>query len=165
MSSLMAPDSEKIESSEIRAQIEKMHMEEMAKQIKQDEMLDKVVVELNKRNVYLNEFQQFPKLVNGASGIDFRHYSAHSSGTDVTKACFEYYALRLAQAEDRIFSHPDKYMRAKLHYTETEKKSKIVVNNMDSVLGAPGLIWVLGLIVLREDGAYYLEDGTYAVKV
>lgn len=128
-------------------------------------MLDKVVVELKKRNVYLNEFQQFPKLVNGANGINFKHYSAHSSGTDVTKSRHEYYALRLAQAEERIFSHPDKYMRAKMHYSDTEKASKIVVHNVDSVLGASDLIWVLGLLTLREDGAYYIEDGTYAVKV
>ena len=64
-----------------------------------------------------------------------------------------------------MFSHPDKYIRAKLTYTESERATKTVVHNVHSVLGSTELKWILGLITLREDGFYYIEDSTYAAKI
>jgi hypothetical protein len=79
----------------------------------------------------------------------------------------EYFAQRLAQAEDRIFSHPDKYSRAKLYQSDSElmAEGQIVVNKIHSIIGSQKTKWVLGIIGMREDGQYYLEDDTYSIKI
>ena len=56
-------------------------------------------------------------------------------------------------------------MRAKLKYSEDEKAHKTVVNYVHAVLGSRKRQWVLGVITVREDGHYYLEDTTYSVKI
>ena len=94
----------------------------------------------------------------------FNHYSKHKTIRDVNETRMEYFAQRLSQAEDRIFSHVDLYQRAKL----VEKKSTTgikTVYNVHAVLGSADRKWVLGLISQKEDGHFYLEDGTYTVKV
>lgn len=73
-----------------------------------------------------------------------------------------YFAHKLSQAEERIFSHVDIYQRAKLK--QNPKDSHLTtVYNINSVLGSNQLKWVLGILSQKEDGLYYLEDGTYVV--
>ena len=64
-----------------------------------------------------------------------------------------------------MYSHVDKYCRAKLNQNDNEESGMTVVHNLHAVLGCAKRKWVLGLICLREDGHYYLEDGTYTVKI
>lgn len=56
---------------------------------------------------------------NKTGGINFTHYSKHLKINDVNASRMEYFAQKLAQAEDRIFSHPDKYSRAKLYQCDS----------------------------------------------
>jgi DNA polymerase epsilon subunit 2 len=76
----------------------------------------------------------------------------------------EYFEQRLAQAEERIFSHVDTYMKAKLTKSEKDLQFKTVYN-VHSVLGSEVRKWVLGILTQKEDGCYYLEDTTYTVKI
>lgn len=71
----------------------------------------------------------------------------------------------MAIAETRVFSHVDKYMRAKLKYSDDELENKTVIHYVHSVLGSTQRKWVLGIIAVREDSAYYLEDTTHSVRV
>lgn len=41
----------------------------------------------------------------------------------------------------------------------------MTVYNVHSILGSNDLKWVLGLISMKEDGHYYLEDTSYDVKI
>lgn len=58
----------------------------MLEEARQAEMMDKVMVQLKKGNVVLNEFKDFPKMSIGPAGIFFEHYSKHASALDVNKA-------------------------------------------------------------------------------
>ena len=122
--------------------------------------------ELLEDNVYLTDFAEFPQfsLIPGKGSLVFNHYSKHKTIRDVNDTRMEYFAQRLAQAEDRIFSHVDMYQRAKLVEKKNQTSIKTVYN-VHAVLGSPDRKWVLGLISQKEDGHYYLEDGTYSVQV
>jgi len=74
----------------------------------------------------------------------------------------EYFAQRLMQAEERVFSHADVYCRAKMGATEKRIK---VVNHVHAVLGSAARKWVLGIVTQKEDSNYYLEDSTFTVKI
>ena len=39
------------------------------------------------------------------------------------------------------------------------------MNNVHSILGAKESKWIIGLLCQREDGHYYIEDGTYSIQV
>jgi hypothetical protein len=75
----------------------------------------------------------------------------------------DYFNQRIMQAEERIFSHVDLYQRPKLK--EDKHSSVVTVYNVHSVLGSNETKWVVGLISMKEDGHYYLEDTTYDVKI
>ena len=111
-------------------------MQEMINDARETELMDKVMVQLKKGNVVLSEFREFPKMTLGPAGILFEHYSKHSASLDVNKTRQEYYAQRLAIAEMRVFSHVDKYIRAKLKYSDDEVENKTVVHHVHSVLGS-----------------------------
>ena len=70
-------------------------------------------------------------------------------------------------AEDRVFSHNDKYTRPKLE----DKDNKNIdtgltkVYNISSIIGSTQNKWVLGILHQREDGEYYLEDARHSVKL
>lgn len=76
----------------------------------------------------------------------------------------EYFTQRLAQAEERVLSHADIYMKAKLTKSEADAQYR-VVHNVHSVLGSEARKWVIGLITQKEDGHYHLEDTTLSVKI
>ena len=95
--------------------------------------------------VFVNDFQHFPKLAIGNQGIRFEHYLNHKSVRDVNSTRMEYFEQRLAQAEERVFSHVDVYMKAKLTKSEKDKNYKVVYN-VHSVLGSEVMKWVLGII-------------------
>lgn len=44
-------------------------------------------------------------------------------------------------------------------------EGQIVVNKIHSIIGSQKTKWVLGIIGMREDGQYYLEDDTYSIKI
>ena len=113
----------------MKAELERQVKEEMEDQVKQGQMLDKVL------NVYLSDFSTFPKVVNGQEGVAFQHPSKHHSALNVAKSRQEYFGLRLAIAEERVFSH-GKYLRAKLTYSEEEKATRVVVHKVHAVLGS-----------------------------
>ena len=64
-----------------------------------------------------------------------------------------------------MFSHSDKYMRAKLSAGDQGDKGLTTVHHVHSVVGSTTHKWVLGLLSQREDAHYYLEDSTLTVKV
>ena len=70
--------------------------------------------------------------------------------------------MRLALAEERVFSHTSKFQRAKLNSKPT---SLTTVYSVNSVLGSNQQRWVLGILHQKEDGNYYLEDDKLSVKV
>jgi len=73
------------------------------------------------KNVYLTDFQTFPKAIQAkhGTGLDFTHYLNRASARNVNQSRLDYFAQRLAQAEERVFSHVDLYQRAKL--TQSDK--------------------------------------------
>ena len=118
---------------------------------------------LLKSNIALTDFSEFPKMtIKQNGGIDFKHYSKHDSALDIVKNKQEFFQMRLAIAEERVFSTGE-YIRAKLNYSDEEKLTKTVVHNVHSVLGSSERKWVLGFLSQREDGMFYLEDSTYAI--
>ena len=94
--------------------------------------------------------------------LSFNHYSKHKTVRDVNETRMEYFAQRLMQAEERVFSHADVYCRAKMGATEKRIK---VVNHVHAVLGSAARKWVLGIVTQKEDSNYYLEDSTLTVKI
>ena len=131
--------------------------------------MDKILVEVKGKNVILNDFQQFPRMLidNKTGGINFVHYSKHKKIRDVNDSRMDYFAQKLAQAEERIFSHPDKYCRAKMYQSDSDMmdQGQIVVNKIHAIIGSQKTKWVLGIIGMRENGQYYIEDETYSVKL
>ena len=89
--------------------------------------------------------------------------------SDVVDARQDYYNIRLALAEERVFSHTDRYQRAKLNAKVEAKRPGEVkietVYNVNSILGSQVQKWVLGILHQKEDGNYYLEDSTLSVKL
>ena len=117
------------------------------------------------KNVYLNDFQAFPKAILAKdAGLEFAHYLNRASARNVNQSRLDYFAQRLAQAEERVFSHVELYQRAKL--TQSDKDApQTTVYNVHSCLGSAERKWLLGLILQKEDGDYYLEDNTFCVKL
>ena len=69
-------------------------------------------------------------------------------------------------AEERLFSHVDKYRRAIMSDKAGSDQNGItVINNVHSLIGSSLIKWVLAIITQKEDGQYYLEDSTYTVKM
>ena len=60
--------------------------------------MDKILVEVNSKNVILNDFQKFPRMAidNKTGGINFQHYSKHQGVKNVNAARMEYFMQRLA---------------------------------------------------------------------
>jgi DNA polymerase epsilon subunit 2 len=118
--------------------------------------------------VYIPEFTQFPRAVVGTqkvgSGLNFEHYLNHKSIKNVNSTRMEYFTQRLAQAEERVLSHTDVYMKAKLSKSEADAQYR-VVHNVHSVLGSEERKWVIGILTQKEDGMYYLEDTTLSVRI
>ena len=53
---------------------------------------DKVMVEIYNKNVYLNDFKFFPKVIVGSHGnIEFIHYLKHRSAKNVNESRMEYF--------------------------------------------------------------------------
>jgi hypothetical protein len=119
--------------------------------------------DLMTKTVILDNFQDFPSLACTVTGnLSFNHYSKHKTVRDVNETRMEYFAQRLMQAEERVFSHADVYCRAKMGATEKRIK---VVNHVHAVLGSAARKWVLGIVTQKEDSNYYLEDSTFTVKI
>ena len=81
---------------------------------KANHLQDKIMIKLEQSVLCMSDFKNFPTVTSGNNGIQFDHYSNHKSIQNVNDARMQYYAQRLAQAEERIFSHVDLYERAKL---------------------------------------------------
>ena len=56
---------------------------------------DKIQGEIMTQNVFVTEFQQFPKLTVGNHGIKFDHYLNHKSARDINATRMEYFEQRL----------------------------------------------------------------------
>ena len=81
-------------------------------------MLDRVYRELLESCVILEDFTQMPAIRQSNGQIYFIPPNNNKSGNtliNVVNARQEYYDIRLALAEERVFSHTDKYVRAKLN--------------------------------------------------
>lgn len=87
----------------------------------------------------------------------------------VVDARHDYFRARLLLAEDRAYSNPSKFQRAKLDGGNKQGNRKdggvITLHNVNSILGSASQKWVLGILHQREDGQHYLEDSTFAVRV
>ncbi|TNV81490.1 hypothetical protein FGO68_gene12645 [Halteria grandinella] len=137
-------------------------------------MHDRVYGQLVQEVHVLEDFTQLPcvRLHNGQ--IYFIN-AAQAVGPnkrtsfDVVDAHSEYYNLRLALAEERIFSHVSKFMRAKLgssNQTHSDGGARAqTVFSVNSILGSLHAKWVLGLLHQKEDGQYYLEDSKLSVRI
>ena len=116
--------------------------------------------------VLLEDFTQFPQLVvqNGSLYYTFK---LKRSLSEVNVARQDYYNYRLQLAEERVFSHTDKYVRPKLEDGKGSDKNNGLtkVYNISSILGANQAKWVLGILTLHEDSEYYLEDYRHTVKI
>jgi hypothetical protein len=135
-------------------------------------MLDKVYATLVEQCLILEDFTQLPSIRLHNGTLFFlapQQTGSKRSLTDVVDARQDYYNLRLALAEERVFSHTDKYQRAKLNLkvitTKPGEKKIETVYNVNSIIGSQVAKWVLGILNQREDGNYYLEDSTLSVKV
>lgn len=47
------------------------------------------------KNVFVTEFQEFPKLAIGNHGLKFEHYLNHNSAKNVNETRMEYFEQRL----------------------------------------------------------------------
>jgi hypothetical protein len=79
---------------------------------------------------------------------------------EITDFKSNYFKHKLKLAEERIFSHMHKYIRAKM--SEENNKGMVSIHNVHSIIGANKIIWILGILTLKEDGNYYIEDSTLA---
>ena len=133
------------DQDEVMKKLVSIHQAEQEKAAKM--LTDKVMIDLKDNIVVLDDFKRFPKVsmhLNG--GIVYEHYFKHNSIRDVNDSRLNYYKLRLAQAEERIFSHPNIYERAKLTDNSSPESGVKVVSSMNSILGATDKKWVLGLL-------------------
>jgi hypothetical protein len=79
--------------------------------------MDKVYQALSTSCVVLEDFTQVPTIRNHNGSLFFLNSSQTGSKrslSDVVDARLDYFNIRLALAEERVFSHTDKYQRAKL---------------------------------------------------
>jgi|TARA_B110000285_G_C15079286_1_gene592543 hypothetical protein len=91
-------------------QIIKSNLAEIQKISNKEQPLytDKIMNDLMSKTVILNDFQDFPSLACTVTGsLAFNHYSKHKTIRDVNETRMEYFAQRLMQAEERVFSHAD----------------------------------------------------------
>jgi DNA polymerase epsilon subunit 2 len=125
------------------------------------------MVEILNKVVYLSDFAEFPMVSQNVNtgALTFNHYSRHKSMKEVNSVRMDYFTQRLAQAEERIFSHVDLYKRATLSDNTNSGSTIRTVYNVHSVLGDNTRKWVLGIISQKEDGFYYIEDGTTDIKI
>lgn len=96
--------------NEDEMQIIKSNLAEMQKASSKEQPLytDKIMNDLVSKTVILNDFQDFPSLACTVTGaLAFNHYSKHKTVRDVNDTRMEYFAQRLMQAEERVFSHAD----------------------------------------------------------
>ena len=96
--------------NEDEMQIIKSNLAEIQKASNKEQSLytDKIMNDLMSKTVILNDFQDFPSLACTVTGnLAFNHYSKHKTVRDVNDTRMEYFAQRLMQAEERVFSHAD----------------------------------------------------------
>jgi hypothetical protein len=117
---------------------------------------DKVYLALLESCVIVDDFTQMSSLKQHNGQLYF--LNALQSGSkrslsDIVDARQDYFALRLALAEERVFSHSDKYVRAKLnsqsgdtYSNRGEPKGPRTVYNVNSILGSQVPKLVLGII-------------------
>lgn len=88
---------------------------------------------------------------------------------NVCQSQIDYFNNRLALVEERIFSYPNLYQRAKITSNDDFGYSKntelTTVYNVHSVIGSTRPKWILGILSQKEDANYYLEDSTLVVRV
>eukprot|EP00347_Sterkiella_histriomuscorum_P020272 403338437 len=128
-------------------------------------MQDKVYKSLLESVVILEDFTQFPQLIVQNNQL---YYSLTLKRTlsEVNISRQDYYNYRLQLAEDRVFSHTDKYVRPKLEDDKSRSDSSLTkVCNISSIMGSNQAKWVLGILTMHEDSEYYLEDQHQTVKV
>ena len=102
-----------------------MQVYEVPEEVNNALLLDRVYQELQRSCIILDDFTQFPiiRLHNGQLFFMTKQQaSGNCSINDVIDPRIDYFALRLAFAEERVFSHSDKYQRAKLSAGPTTVK-------------------------------------------
>ncbi len=81
-------------------------------------MQDRVYQALKESCVVLEDFTELPSVRNYNGQLFFltpKQQGSKRSLTDVVDSRQDYYSLRLALAEERVFSHTDRFQRAKLN--------------------------------------------------
>ena len=98
--------------------------------------------------------------------MQFRPPVSHRSIFDVQEARGEFYEMRLALVEDRVFSHSGVYERPKLYEAQNKADGGTeTVYSLHSIVGKKHRMLVLGFLTQKEDTHYYLEDSTSSIKV
>ena len=101
--------------------------------------------------------------------VQFRPPTSHHSIFNVQEARGEFYEMRLALVEDRVFSHSGVYERPKLYDAGKNKGADgggtETVYSLHSIVGKKHRMLVLGFLTQKEDTHYYLEDSTCSIKV
>lgn len=75
-------------------------------------MQDRVYLALKESSVVIEDFTELPSIRNYNGQLFFltnKQQGSKRSLTDVVDSRHEYYNLRLIMAEERVFSHTDKY--------------------------------------------------------
>ena len=61
-------------------------------------MVDKVLNEVYKRSIVLDDFTQYPKMLIQGDKIEFKHCSEHFPAKEIVKSKIDYYDQRIAIA-------------------------------------------------------------------
>jgi hypothetical protein len=95
------------------------------------------------------------------------HFTRDASRSifEIQASRFDFFEMRLALMEDRVFSHTQLYERPKLYDQKRDESQVTTVYNLHSILGKKNRLTVLGILTQKEDTFYYLEDHTYTIKL
>lgn len=99
---------------------------------------DKIIKELGNKVVVLDQLQEFPKITCENGELSFLPGGTHENLFEVNHTRTDYFQVRLNFAAECLFSHQDKYVRAKLdnQSAELKKLNQTVVYNLHSTLGS-----------------------------
>jgi hypothetical protein len=106
---------------------------------------DKVLKQVHESVIVLDDFTEFPS-IRAINGQVLFNVGTPRNFLNVTDSRTDYYANRLALMEERVFSHTDTYMRAKLSVGDQGEKGLTVVHHVHSVVGSVTAKWVLGML-------------------
>lgn len=125
---------------------------------------DKIIAELAKSVIVISSLNEYPNLQLINKNVHFKQ--APRSIIEIQESRFNFFELRLALVEERVFSHTGIYDRPRLNDHKQGQKSQLTtVYNLHSILGKKTRLTVLGILTQKEDTHYYLEDKTCTMKL